>query len=216
MLFPGSPLGLKRSINALPNIDISATSVWSLMKPTTKEDYGALITSLLDSIGGTLEKRARLKSIPQAHGGNTSTLVELTGSEAFAQPIGWPSCSVECMLIDPFLVARGTNREQPRRQKHISMGATDDGYATVWLAKRPIKSGRWIKIRAHQLVCWSSWGPPKSDIIDPVVMHYCDSRSCLNPDHLVWGERKQNMRGGNIARDHAEFQMISTRRQIPS
>lgn len=199
----------------LSNLDISETAVWNLIKPSTKAECVDLISSLLDSIGGTLERRARLVSRPN-HLGNQTTTVELRGQEAFAQPIGLTTACSQCMLIDPFLVARGPNRDQPRRQKHVSMSPSDGGYATVWLAKRPVRSGKWIKARAHQIICWSSWGPPRQDISDPVVLHWCDHRACINPDHLVFGERKANIKGGTHAREHAEQQMRLTRRQIPS
>lgn len=171
-MLAGSPLGIKQCLESLPNLDVTKTSVWELRMPNSKQEFESLISSLLDAIGGTLEKRARMKSRPTPQGNHAT--YELNGHEVFDEPIGLTSASSQCMLIDPFLVAKGRDRAQERRQKHVSMPPSDGGYATVWLAKRPKSQGAWLKSRAHQIVCFACWGPARADISDPVVMHWCE------------------------------------------
>ena len=52
-----------------------------------------------------------------------------------------------------------------------------------------VSFGRQIKWRAHRLVCHVVNGPIESDIL---VRHTCDTRSCINPAHLITGSAQDN------------------------
>jgi hypothetical protein len=61
-----------------------------------------------------------------------------------------------------------------------------------------------IKMGAHVLVCWAIFGPPPNSIQDPVVMHYCD-QSCLQPHHIVWGEKAENSSDGSTQANYSRW-----------
>ena len=56
------------------------------------------------------------------------------------------------------------------------------GYGVSWL------NGKWI--RAHRKAYIQNKGEIPDDL---VVRHTCDNKACVNPDHLILGDHKQNM-----------------------
>lgn len=61
------------------------------------------------------------------------------------------------------------------------------------------KGGRPHSERIAQLVCRVEHGPkPK---LQSVVMHSCDNKACINPDHLSWGTQSKNLKDA-FARGH--------------
>ena len=52
-----------------------------------------------------------------------------------------------------------------------------------------VSFGRQIKWRVHRLVCHVLNGPVESDVL---VRHTCDTRSCINPAHLITGTSQDN------------------------
>jgi hypothetical protein len=216
----GAPLGMRRcwGYNLVQNVHISPSELWDpTLQTNTVSEFEEMISFLLDSIGNVLERIARLESQPphpyNPLGGPAGPPLELPGHEAFAKPIGLhvPSCT--CMLIDNSKVSIGRHYQRGR-QKHISQPRSDLGYATLKLGKVPPGEGHWLTARAHQVVAWAMWGPP-THIDNPVVFHWCNNSTCLNPDHLVFGECWANRKGGEVAQLFAELEMVRTGRLIP-
>ena len=81
-----------------------------------------------------------------------------------------------------------------------------------------ISSKSHIRELAHRIVLWACYGPAPDSIVDPVVMHICSQRGavawkCLNPEHLVWGERLRNC-GGRWAAQLAGAAQEARTRQL--
>jgi hypothetical protein len=75
---------------------------------------------------------------------------------------------------------------------------TSAGYSQIW-------DGEKVQY-AHRIVCKIVHGEPAEK---QEVMHSCDNPSCINPDHLTWGSRKDNMvdasqKGRLIGRNHVK------------
>ncbi|RWE44204.1 hypothetical protein [Mesorhizobium sp.] len=60
----------------------------------------------------------------------------------------------------------------------------DSGYACLWHEKK-----NW---RANRFALWAFKGPPPRD--KPLALHTCDNKACVNPNHLYWGDGKDNTR----------------------
>lgn len=52
--------------------------------------------------------------------------------------------------------------------------------------------GRWKKLRAHRASLLIYGPSPESQSL--YALHQCDTPSCVNPDHLIWGTQAQNIR----------------------
>ena len=75
----------------------------------------------------------------------------------------------------------------------------------------------YVREYAHRIVLWACYGPPPENILDPVAMHVCSpggrgTWKCLNPEHLVWGERASNLNHGKVERTEARERMLEQRR----
>lgn len=57
-----------------------------------------------------------------------------------------------------------------------------DGYGCVWY------EGQCQKV--HRLVCEIAHGPPPPG--KELALHSCDNPSCVNPNHLRWGDHQDN------------------------
>lgn len=178
----GMPEQLRRSID---DEHATATAVWDPKDP----DLPSSIGLMLDYIGSVLQPSARQEpaALHPAAGqvANPPPPTELSGRQAFAKPPGLIPSLHLCMLPDEGAVAQTA---------HVSFDRK--GYLVVKVGRRPKAHGDWIPERAHRVVCWAHWGPPPSAgptaLHAPCVMHVCDSPSCLNSDHLVWGEDAEN------------------------
>ena len=100
--------------------------------------------------------------------------------------------------------AAGFHRQHPQgRQRagstrHINLDKSHK-YVLVKVAWRAKRLGGWIQERAHRIVLWAFHGPPPAYLLKPVAMHLCHNRGCCNPQHLVWGEDRENRRKKAVA-----------------
>lgn len=62
---------------------------------------------------------------------------------------------------------------------------THNGYGRLSIAGSAVRHHRIAYCKAHNI--------PLSAIAGKIVMHVCDNRKCINPDHLILGDHKQNM-----------------------
>lgn len=162
------------------------------------------ITTLLDRIGEALYPEALHGN---GSGGAQASRVTLPGSEGFARPLlmrsfegGRYGMHDQCMLIDPARV---------RNMSHMSLAPQRRAKDSVWGKRRLAQGPGYLKLvissirnsssvdsvteYAHRVVLWSMYGPPPADIRDPVAMHTCNHPGCLSPNHLVYGERSENV-----------------------
>jgi hypothetical protein len=141
-------------------------------------DQRVMADNVLDLLGTLMWPRA---VHDRALAGGVLHTRTMEGREAFQFPLGRDAHHPQCMLMDPARVIAA---------EYVTRGR---GY--VWLMLGQIGHGRArvnIKEGAHRFVLWANWGPPPPDIADPVAMHMCHDKACLNPFHLVWGEIWEN------------------------
>jgi len=62
-------------------------------------------------------------------------------------------------------------------------GHHGDWYVSIYLS-----CGRWTKV--HRAVCEAAHGAPPT--FNSYVLHSCDNKHCINPNHLSWGSASQN------------------------
>lgn len=75
-------------------------------------------------------------------------------------------------------------RRAEKRGNCLCVG-TGNYYPTWW---RPGRKHE----RLSQLICRVFNGPRPQD--SAVVMHSCDNKACIKPEHLSWGQQKQNLK----------------------
>lgn len=67
-----------------------------------------------------------------------------------------------------------------------------DGYPQFWFRGTNVKGNR------------AAWVLFRSEIPQGMqVLHYCDNKRCVNPDHLHLGTHRQNMRESSLRKRHA-------------
>ena len=65
-------------------------------------------------------------------------------------------------------------------------------------------SGRREDVREHRLVYAKAHNMSLADMKHLVVMHKCDIRNCVNPEHLMLGTHTDNMRDKMNKRRHVQ------------
>ena len=196
----------------------SADSKPSIAFNPHSPDLVAALSALLDFIGSMLTDHALQYG---SRAGGSASASSLSGSLAFERPLvlrtasevqGSHGLTDLCMCIDSSKVAMA---------KHIYLEDGNHRYIKVCIAKIPKNtpdSDGMVISYAHRLVLWCIYGGPPNDITDPVVMHTwvvastlppvfyiqpspfifpllptrCHQSFCLNPLHLLWGERARN------------------------
>lgn len=73
------------------------------------------------------------------------------------------------------------------------------GYGEIWVAGR--------KRIAHRIVCEMAYGPPAAEKND--AAHSCCNRLCVNPRHLRWASRSEN-----VADSRAHGTMVRGERSV--
>ncbi len=137
-------------------------------------DLRGSITSLLDVIGSALRVSDRLPCVGASLGSSSTS--PMCGSAAFVQPLHRDVC----MRVDPRLAAA---------QPYVSLCARN--YLIVAIGLRPGRAN--VSESARRIVLWAMFGPAPPYIVRPVAMHTCvGHKDCLQPLHLVWGEKSIN------------------------
>lgn len=146
------------------------------------------VEALLDHVGLLLCERARVETFVNdaTHVAEARTL---HGSEAFQAPLAGSGETGYgrggCMDTDVSNVASA---------RHSSLLAS--GYTSIVLANVAKSRGApcscTVSELAHRIVVWAMYGPPPASIRHPEAMHLCNNQRCLNPLHIVWGEKAEN------------------------
>lgn len=147
---------------------------------------------VVESLYKVLENRARSKPHRPTENYND-------GWRCFFEPLHDESGAPVCMVYDAYKV---------RASKYIYVD--DSGYLLLFLGVD--KSARRLVFdRGHRFVLWAMYGPAPDGISRPVAMHTCDNPACLNPEHIVWGEDKENKRGGVWSKEECLTRLLEQR-----
>ena len=66
-----------------------------------------------------------------------------------------------------------------------------DGYISLWVKTA---KGKDVRVGQHRLVYAQAHNMTPADMKNLIVMHKCDVRNCINPEHLMLGTAEDNMR----------------------
>lgn len=120
--------------------------------------------------------RRRREKPRMSHRGNNLRHVALAATG--------PNCPpTPCLVVSRGAVAACKYASMPTEARAYA-------YLTLTLTKHS-KECPAFKIRAHRLILWATKGQPA--LFEHVAMHLCHNPSCLHPDHLAWGEQRQNL-----------------------
>lgn len=86
----------------------------------------------------------------------------------------------------------GDSRLPPRFWAKVEVR---DSGCWEWVASRSVSGYGWFKVRgksrnAHREACSAFHGEAPEGA---VAMHACDNPPCVNPEHLTWGSRTDNL-----------------------
>lgn len=177
---------------------------------TISEESQHSVERILNQVGAVLHERA--KALPNVNAAMQRQLLNPL-RRAFIFPLlksssqGYPSTAeeAECMYFDPMAVGEMAGS---------GFRVDGQGYLQLTLAydsRDECQGGRAIIEGAHRLVLWTFCGPPKPDILNPVVMHSCNHPNCLSPCHMCWGSQAENL--SDVTRGGATAQLASQRIQ---
>lgn len=193
------------------------TLAWDPLSP----DIQLSIRDLLDQIGGVLYRGALLEPCitdpdeagPSNRPVGTETVRVMLGSDAFARPLVCSNVATEtdrdptdtdpCMWADPALV---------KAHACMHLGKSKGAYLRVSIGDIP-EGGQRLVEYAHRIVGWAMFGPAPKQLTSGVLMHTCGQPTCLNPRHLVWGERSMNS-SPLVAYRHSEHKLTVQHRPI--
>lgn len=181
-LLRSMPRKLQDSVLGVCDRTAQPTDAWSPGQSTLLSLQDA-VRQLLDFIGNTLQDIAVLMSADPLAGGDAERLAP--GHEALATPLGKEPTLEQCCMVPDEAIVRNT--------RHINFDKSH-AYVLVKVARRPKRLGGWLQERAHRIILWAMHGPPPAGLCRPVAMHLCHNRRCINPQHLVWGEDRENRR----------------------
>lgn len=192
------------------SLGCTATPAWDPLAPKLRGG----VRRLLDQIGSVLHRGARLERCPvgaQEPGGPPGTRA-LSGSDAFAKPL---DAGDTCMWASLAMVRAHPSMLMATRAGHNKNSKTGGSYLRVAIGEQPGVRGKPVYERAHRIVAWAMFGPPPREIAQPVAMHTCGDKTCLNPRHIVWGERAENV-SRRLANWHAHKRLDKEGRPSPS
>ena len=89
-----------------------------------------------------------------------------------------------------FMLADLSSREWDEFRDHLVSEA--EGSEAKAMAHDQVEDARKnVGMGVHSLLCWSSEGPPVGDRTQ-ACHFYCGRKVCLNPQHLCWGNHRDN------------------------
>lgn len=174
----------KRLLELLPQM--AKVVVGSQHFPITRDGKGSISNlfkaskQALDSLAGVMSSRCHLRNDELQP---KFSVADVTKLDAFRFPLIKLNAPLNpiCMDFDKGKVAgvKGMKLHSHGYLK-IKLGWDRQKQLVVWE-------------KAHRLVCWAFHGPPPAP--GSVVMHTCNTPSCLSPKHLKWGNQRQNSQG---------------------
>lgn len=97
--------------------------------------------------------------------------------------------NVLCLRIDP----RQLDRRTVGWVKHMWQWQ-EAGYLRLQLGKHRDAKETSLKEWAHRIVNWAARGPPPVALgPHAVTLHICNTPDCMNPQHMAWGSRAENV-----------------------
>ena len=123
-------------------------------------------------------------------------------------PLNLQATRRACITLD------STSLREKATKNIVWVGATKLGrrYFNVRIGMGRQDRNKAIYERAHRIALWCAFGPPPLDkdgrwVKNRMALHMCGNPRCINPEHLVWGDRVVNAITDS-ARAHQAYQVL--------